>query len=178
MPKDVSHHEAVYYDDHPKYEFHYEVNDHHTGDIKSQQESRDGDHVEGYYSLIEPDGSKRTVKYHDAGHGFNAVVDREQNVHHAPAEKHIVPVSLYKAPAYSSPYVQQYSTSSDKQYGYRAAPTHSYSSSHYSAPVAAHQYSSYAAPKLSALTNEHSQQSDGQYKVSFSSPHYSYELHH
>lgn len=47
----------------PKYEFKYSVEDHHTGDIKSQEEARDGDHVVGYYSLHQPDGSVRTVHY-------------------------------------------------------------------------------------------------------------------
>ncbi|XP_018561011.1 larval cuticle protein A2B-like [Anoplophora glabripennis] len=59
----------------PKYSFKYGVNDYHTGDIKSQQESRDGDLVKGQYSLVEPDGSIRTVDYTADKHsGFNAVV--------------------------------------------------------------------------------------------------------
>lgn len=59
----------------PKYSFKYGVNDYHTGDIKSQQESRDGDLVKGQYSLVEPDGSIRTVEYTADKHsGFNAVV--------------------------------------------------------------------------------------------------------
>lgn len=49
---------------HPKYEFAYEVKDTHTHDIKSQHESRDGDVVKGEYSLHQPDGAVRTVKYH------------------------------------------------------------------------------------------------------------------
>lgn len=48
---------------HPKYEFEYKVEDPHTGDNKYQHESRDGDKVEGVYSLHEADGSIRTVKY-------------------------------------------------------------------------------------------------------------------
>lgn len=51
------------------------MNDYHTGDIKSQQESRDGDLVKGQYSLVEPDGSIRTVEYTADKHsGFNAIV--------------------------------------------------------------------------------------------------------
>jgi hypothetical protein len=39
------------------------VTDHHTGDIKHQSETRDGGVVKGQYSLVEPDGSIRTVDY-------------------------------------------------------------------------------------------------------------------
>lgn len=61
----------------PKYTFKYGVNDYHTGDIKSQQESRDGDVVKGQYSVVEPDGSVRTVEYTADKHsGFNAVVHK------------------------------------------------------------------------------------------------------
>lgn len=35
----------------PKYAFKYGVNDYHTGDVKSQHETRDGDVVKGQYSL-------------------------------------------------------------------------------------------------------------------------------
>lgn len=49
-----------------------------TGDVKNQQESRSGDVVQGSYSLIEPDGTRRTVEYvADPVQGFNAVVHRE-----------------------------------------------------------------------------------------------------
>ncbi|KPJ09765.1 Cuticle protein [Papilio machaon] len=59
----------------PKYDFTYSVADGHTGDNKSQQESRDGDVVKGSYSLQEADGSIRTVEYTADDHnGFNAVV--------------------------------------------------------------------------------------------------------
>lgn len=34
-----------------------------TGDSKSQQESRSGDVVQGSYSLVEPDGTRRIVEY-------------------------------------------------------------------------------------------------------------------
>ena len=53
-------HEPVAY---PKYSFNYGIKDPHTGDIKSQSEHRDGDVVKGQYSLVEPDGSVRTVDY-------------------------------------------------------------------------------------------------------------------
>ncbi|XP_055550559.1 larval cuticle protein A2B-like [Wyeomyia smithii] len=60
------------------YEFSYSVHDGHTGDIKSQHESRHGDEVHGQYSLLDADGHKRIVDYHaDHHNGFNAVVRRE-----------------------------------------------------------------------------------------------------
>ncbi|KAK4880712.1 hypothetical protein RN001_008858 [Aquatica leii] len=60
---------------HPQYQFHYGVADAHTGDHHSQQESRDGDAVHGEYSLHQPDGTVRTVKYQaDDKSGFNAQV--------------------------------------------------------------------------------------------------------
>ncbi|XP_050342941.1 cuticle protein 19-like [Nymphalis io] len=74
---------------HPKYDFSYSVADGHTGDNKSQHESRDGDAVHGEYSLLEADGSVRTVQYTaDAHNGFNAVVSnsaRAEHATHAPA---------------------------------------------------------------------------------------------
>ncbi|XP_044739601.1 cuticle protein 7-like [Chrysoperla carnea] len=74
------------YDPHPQYSFEYAVNDASTGDSKSQHESRDGDVVQGSYSLLEPDGSRRTVDYTaDPVNGFNAVVHREAGSHPAPA---------------------------------------------------------------------------------------------
>lgn len=49
-----------------------------TGDSKNQQESRNGDVVQGSYSLVEPDGTRRTVEYTaDPHNGFNAVVHKE-----------------------------------------------------------------------------------------------------
>lgn len=61
------------------YSFHYDVHDPHTGDVKSQHETRTGDVVTGFYTLVEPDGTIRTVKYTaDKHNGFNAVVDRKK----------------------------------------------------------------------------------------------------
>ncbi|KAM7356216.1 cuticular protein 76Bc [Cochliomyia hominivorax] len=61
--------------EHPEYAFSYGVKDLHTGDVKSQWESREGDGVKGHYSVLEPDGSIRTVTYTaDAKSGFNAIV--------------------------------------------------------------------------------------------------------
>nr|XP_016934812.1 uncharacterized protein LOC108013444 [Drosophila suzukii] len=59
------------------YSFNYAVNDETTGDIKEHSETRDGYVVRGFYSLVDPDGYKRTVTYTaDDVHGFNAVVNR------------------------------------------------------------------------------------------------------
>ena len=81
----------------PKYSFNYGIKDPHTGDIKSQAEERDGDVVKGQYSLVEPDGSVRTVDYTADDHnGFNAVVHKTAPTHkviaHAPVLAHAAPV--------------------------------------------------------------------------------------
>lgn len=67
------------FDPHPQYNFGYSVSDSLTGDQHSHHESRDGDVVQGQYSLVEPDGAIRTVTYtSDPVNGFNAVVDRQR----------------------------------------------------------------------------------------------------
>lgn len=93
------------YDPNPSYSYAYDIQDVLTGDSKSQKESRQGDTVTGSYSLIEPDGTRRTVEYTaDPHNGFNAVVHRE------PAhQKAIVAApapAAYHAPAPFSPYVR------------------------------------------------------------------------
>ncbi|XP_022906618.2 larval cuticle protein A2B-like isoform X2 [Onthophagus taurus] len=66
------------YDPNPQYSFGYDVQDGLTGDSKSQSETRNGDVVQGSYSLTDPDGTRRTVDYTaDPIHGFNAVVRKE-----------------------------------------------------------------------------------------------------
>ncbi|KAF7287954.1 hypothetical protein GWI33_000019 [Rhynchophorus ferrugineus] len=63
------------YDPLPQYSFGYDVQDALTGDSKSQVESRNGDIVQGQYSLVDPDGTRRIVDYvADPINGFNAVV--------------------------------------------------------------------------------------------------------
>ncbi|XP_044268182.1 cuticle protein 19-like isoform X3 [Tribolium madens] len=77
-----SHHEEHHYA-HPKYEFKYGVEDKHTGDIKSHEETRDGDVVKGSYSLHEPDGTILVVHYTASKKtGFNAVVQRQGHAAH------------------------------------------------------------------------------------------------
>ncbi|XP_018322300.1 adult-specific cuticular protein ACP-20-like [Agrilus planipennis] len=76
---DGGHHEHIVdYHAPAHYSFNYGVADHKTGDNKHQHEERDGDVVKGEYSLHEPDGTIRTVKYTaDKHNGFNAVVIRQ-----------------------------------------------------------------------------------------------------
>ncbi|GBP81525.1 Cuticle protein 19 [Eumeta japonica] len=71
-----AHHEDHYVDEyaHPKYGYSYSVEDPHTGDHKSQHETRDGDVVKGEYSLLQPDGSFRKVTYTADHHNGAAVL--------------------------------------------------------------------------------------------------------
>ncbi|XP_049806724.1 larval cuticle protein A2B-like [Schistocerca nitens] len=69
------------FDPSPQYSYAYDIADSLTGDNKGQQETRDGDVVQGSYTLLEADGSRRTVEYTaDPVNGFNAVVHREAAV--------------------------------------------------------------------------------------------------
>ncbi|XP_077283810.1 uncharacterized protein LOC143909609 [Arctopsyche grandis] len=114
------HGHGQYYDEyaHPAYKFDYGVKDHHTGDNKEQWETRDGDVVKGGYSLVEPDGSIRTVHYTADDHnGFNAVVQRTPNAHpahygHGHGHGH----DEYAYPLYKFDYgVKDYHTGDNKQ---------------------------------------------------------------
>ncbi|KAK9869685.1 hypothetical protein WA026_003432 [Henosepilachna vigintioctopunctata] len=97
-PLVAGHAASVDYYSHPKYEFNYGVQDGHTGDQKSQHEVRDGDVVKGSYSLVEPDGSLRTVHYTADDHnGFNAVVEKSGHAVHAAPVAHAAPV-VHAAP--------------------------------------------------------------------------------
>ncbi|KAF6212013.1 hypothetical protein GE061_012531 [Apolygus lucorum] len=81
---DGDHHKDYYAP--PHYAYEYKVHDSHTGDVKSQHETRDGDVVKGYYTLKEADGTTREVHYTaDKHHGFNAEVKKIGHAHHAPA---------------------------------------------------------------------------------------------
>lgn len=99
------------YDPNPQYSYAYDVQDGLTGDSKSQHESRSGDVVQGSYSLIDPDGTKRTVEYTaDPQNGFNAIVHKEPlgvAVKAAAAPLAYSPVAkaapvAYAAPAYAT----------------------------------------------------------------------------
>lgn len=66
------------FDPAPQYSFAYDVQDSLTGDSKAQYETRSGDIVQGSYSLIEADGTRRIVEYTaDPINGFNAIVTKE-----------------------------------------------------------------------------------------------------
>lgn len=74
----IANHRIEEYNAHPQYNFAYEVQDALTGDSKNQHETRDGDVVQGQYSLNDADGYRRTVDYtSDPINGFNAVVSRQ-----------------------------------------------------------------------------------------------------
>lgn len=84
-----SHDEPIDYYAYPKYQYEYKVEDPHTGDNKFQHEYRDGDVVKGVYSLLEADGSIRTVEYSsDKHHGFNAIVKHSAPGQHVQVESH------------------------------------------------------------------------------------------
>ncbi|KAJ9583209.1 hypothetical protein L9F63_022456, partial [Diploptera punctata] len=69
----------------PIYEEHKEIEVHHYA------EKRDGDKVEGYYKLVEPDGTTRTVHYTADKHtGFHAQVTKSGHAVHPTYEKKIV----------------------------------------------------------------------------------------
>lgn len=65
------------YDD-SHYNFKYTVDDKNTGDVKSHQETRRGDQVQGEYRLMDSDGYQRIVNYRaNDRDGFDAEVRRE-----------------------------------------------------------------------------------------------------
>ena len=73
------------------------MHDSHTGDVKSQHETRHGDQVQGQYSLLDADGHQRIVDYTADDHnGFNAVVRREPaNVKVAQPVQKVIAQPLY-----------------------------------------------------------------------------------
>lgn len=83
----------------PKYSFNYGVIDGYTGDSKSAWEERDGDTVKGEYSVVEADGTIRTVSYTaDDRNGFNAVVTRSEppkNTNSAAEIKTFIPGTVF-----------------------------------------------------------------------------------
>jgi hypothetical protein len=90
------------YDPNPQYSYAYDIQDALTGDAKSQQESRSGDVVQGSYSLVEPDGTVRTVEYTaDPVNGFNAVVHKTPLA--APVAKVAAPVALAAPARFAAP---------------------------------------------------------------------------
>ncbi|XP_017874549.1 PREDICTED: larval cuticle protein A2B isoform X1 [Drosophila arizonae] len=91
------------YDPHPQYTYGYDVKDAISGDSKTQVETRDGDIVQGQYSLNDADGYRRIVDYTaDPVNGFNAVVRREPLVAAAPVVAAPAPV-VRAAPVVAAP---------------------------------------------------------------------------
>jgi len=126
IKKIVEHEEPANYD------FEYAVKDEHTGDIKEQHESAKNGAIEGYYTLIDADGYKRTVHYTaDDHHGFNAEVRREP-IHEHKVVKTVQPVIVKKIVA--QPIVQKYVAAPVHHYQH-SAPQYQHSApQYYSAP--------------------------------------------
>ncbi|XP_065163329.1 cuticle protein 19-like [Atheta coriaria] len=110
------HHEEEHYEP-AKYQFKYGVHDTHTHDIKEQEESRDGDVVKGYYSLLQPDGRTRIVHYTaDKHNGFQAQVEYSGHADH-PEVQHkaivaapVVHKAIVAAPVYKTVAAPVYKT--------------------------------------------------------------------
>lgn len=119
-----------------QYSFAYDVQDSLTGDSKTQHETRDGDVVQGSYSVVDPDGTKRTVDYTaDPQNGFNAVVSKEPIAHVAKVAavaKIAAPVTYAAAPVYHAPASVAYSAAPVVHAARIAAPLA------YSAPIYHH----------------------------------------
>ncbi|XP_050514574.1 uncharacterized protein LOC126889902 [Diabrotica virgifera virgifera] len=115
------------------YSFSYGVKDYHTGDIKHQWEKKDGNKITGHYSLVEPDGSIRSVEYSADEHsGFNAVVKHTGSFKHPITHVHskIEPSShhelilhqgieaqkLHQAPEYNVQYKYIYPEQEEAKY--------------------------------------------------------------
>uniref|UniRef100_T1ILI0 Uncharacterized protein n=1 Tax=Strigamia maritima TaxID=126957 RepID=T1ILI0_STRMM len=73
---------GYYGDDHYQdidYKFKYVVRDDQTYNYQTRDEEKDGKTVRGSYSLVEPDGSTRIVKYTADEYGFHAQVDNDKS---------------------------------------------------------------------------------------------------
>lgn len=120
------------------YDYAYGVNDPSTGDVKDQQESRDGDQVTGYYRTLDADGSVRTVNYaSNPLTGFQARVTREPlaALHYDPATAAMAAQRSAAAfPAAATSYQQQ----TRPMTGYRHDTVHPAGpASAFSAPIVA-----------------------------------------
>ncbi|XP_063358207.1 larval/pupal rigid cuticle protein 66-like [Cydia amplana] len=124
--------------------FSYGVSDPHTGDVKSQHETRVGDSVVGQYSLLDSDGTKRTVDYAaDAHSGFNAVVRKDPLLHAAPvAIAHAAPLA-YAAQAAPLAYAAPAAPLAHSAYSTQIAHAAPLAHIAHAAPIA---HSAYAAP--------------------------------
>ncbi|KAF9415122.1 hypothetical protein HW555_007156 [Spodoptera exigua] len=123
--------------------FAYDVADPNTGDVKSQVETRVGGNVAGQYSLLDADGTKRTVDYTaDDVNGFNAVVRKD------PAVVAAAPAVVAAAPAVvaartvAAPAVFARTYAAPTVYAAHAAPAV------YAAHAAPAVYAAHAAPSF------------------------------
>ncbi|XP_050101448.1 uncharacterized protein LOC126581676 [Anopheles aquasalis] len=90
-------------DDREDYSYGYAVRDELSGDIKSQQEVRQGDRVRGQYRTVESDGTERIVDYTaDDRRGFNAVVRHQPSVGSRAQLIHTLQPAVLIRPASSS----------------------------------------------------------------------------
>lgn len=128
--------EPVHYEDNPNYSFQYSVADPITGDTKSQQETRQGDSVQGQYSVVEPDGVTRTVNYFadDVG-GFRAEVSKSGTV--------LGPAQVHKAA-----YVQPVNYAARPHVEYVQHPTAKYIAAPAPYYVRPSTYNTYAYPQI------------------------------
>ncbi|KAL0849563.1 hypothetical protein ABMA28_013828 [Loxostege sticticalis] len=133
--------------------FSYGVSDPHTGDVKSQHETRVGDSVRGQYSLLDSDGTKRTVDYAaDAHSGFNAVVRKDPALVAHAAYAAPVAHAAYAAPVAHAAYAAPVAHAPVAYAAHAAAPVaisaYSTSLAHggYAAPLAHAAPLAYAAP--------------------------------
>lgn len=157
-----------------KYDFSYSVHDTQTGDIKQQQETRDGDSVRGQYSLVDADGLHRIVDYTaDDVNGFQATVRR------VPITRPLEPIHPVKVVA--SPVVKYISAAPAAHYS-KAAPvttvyTHAAPVSHHytaAAPTPTVYHSAPVARYVSApVARYHSASPVTQYTASSPITHYS-----
>ncbi|KAJ2950422.1 hypothetical protein O0L34_g8664 [Tuta absoluta] len=135
------------FDSFPQYRFGYDVADSLTGDYKTQSEQRDGDLVQGQYSLVESDGTRRIVDYTaDSVNGFNAVVRKEPLVAAAPVVAEPVIAARYAAAP--APVVARYTAAAPVV----AAPAPVVARYTAAAPVVAApaRYAAYTAPVAAA----------------------------
>ncbi|CAB3250550.1 unnamed protein product [Arctia plantaginis] len=105
--------------------FSYGVADPYTGDFKHQVENRVNNNVQGQYSLLESDGTRRTVDYAAGAGGFNAIVRKDPAllaaapIVAAPAISYAAPAISYAAGAY--PYAAPYGLAKYGAFGLRSA---------------------------------------------------------
>ncbi|XP_058116176.1 cuticle protein 19.8-like [Anopheles ziemanni] len=100
------------------YSYGYAVRDEVSGDIKSQQEVRNGDRVRGQYRTVESDGTERIVDYTaDDFRGFNAIVRHQPPVAKRTQLVHTLQPAVLLRPAHVAQVVSANSA------GHRSVPS-------------------------------------------------------